>query len=159
MKHFILVAGLLLAACARSPNVIAQAVRETQSAGTAVPTYTRDATYTAALPTHTLVAPTDTPVPPADTAIPPTDTQAPPSATQAADSTPFAAAPLCLSHDETAWHSLWDAARACHYDHTHNADPALGDAVFGPAAYAGGQTTTAPDAVAGVVWVMGCWWE
>ena len=52
--------------------------------------------------------------------------------------TPFASAPLCPSHDLTLWHNLWDSTRGCHYDHTHNADPALGNGVFGAVNYSSG---------------------
>ncbi|HZJ25222.1 MAG TPA: hypothetical protein VFD54_18025 [Anaerolineales bacterium] len=31
--------------------------------------------------------------------------------------------PLCPTHDPTKWHSLWDTARGCHYDHEHGALP------------------------------------
>lgn len=43
------------------------------------------------------------------------------------------------------YHSLIDTVRQCHYDHTHNANPHEGDAVFGPPAAAwGGQTIGYP---------------
>lgn len=45
---------------------------------------------------------------------------------------PYPAAPACESHDPAQWHGLWDPARGCHYDHTHNANPAAMDDVFGP---------------------------
>jgi hypothetical protein len=58
--------------------------------------------------------------------------------------TPSGGAPLCPSHDATTWHGLYDAARGCRYDHTHNADPGMANHVFGPVAYAGGQTISYP---------------
>jgi hypothetical protein len=45
---------------------------------------------------------------------------------------PFPGAPACPTHNRVAYHGLWDSERGCHYDHTHNADPGLGDRVFGP---------------------------
>lgn len=44
---------------------------------------------------------------------------------------PFAAAPLCPTHDDRAWHGLWDAERGCHYDHHHGSDPHALDGIFG----------------------------
>jgi hypothetical protein len=40
---------------------------------------------------------------------------------------PFPDAPLCPdsgeAHDNSLFHSLWDSARGCHYDHEHGQDP------------------------------------
>lgn len=96
-------------------------------------------TETPVLPTS--VPPTGTPTPTDTlTAVPPT--AVPPTPTPAAGPiAPFVGAPLCPSHDPHQWHSLWDAARGCHYDHSHNDDPALGNAVFGPVT---GQTISYP---------------
>lgn len=41
----------------------------------------------------------------------------------AGNSTPFASAPLCPSHDSAQFHTLWDSARGCHYDHEHGTSP------------------------------------
>jgi hypothetical protein len=59
------------------------------------------------------------------TAIVPTVTA--PTATQVAGpaipGAPYPNAPLCPTHDTMRWHSLWDSARGCHYDHEHGASP------------------------------------
>lgn len=61
------------------------------------------------------------------------------------NSTPNPNAPLCPTHDPQQWHALWDATRGCHYDHTHNADPASVNAIFGQAgALWGNQTLSYP---------------
>ena len=55
--------------------------------------------------------------------------------------------PLCPDHDPTKWHALYDNARKCHYDHTHNADPntPAAVAIFGTAgAQWGGQQISYP---------------
>lgn len=73
------------------------------------------------------------------------NTPAPSSTTSSSNGQPFADAPLCPTHNDIAWHGLWDAERGCHYDHTHNDDPALGDSVFGPAGTLwGGQNISYP---------------
>jgi hypothetical protein len=36
---------------------------------------------------------------------------------------PFPSAPLCESHDNFTFHTLWDTSRGCHYDHEHGQDP------------------------------------
>ncbi len=90
--------------------------------------------------------PTSTPIltaTPTDTATPAAAATA--TSTPQATSTPLAGMPLCPSHDATQWHALIDTVRQCHYDHTHNANPDDGDAVFGaPAAAWGGQTISFP---------------
>ena len=60
----------------------------------------------------------------------PSNTQA---ARQAAAIPPYPDAPLCPTHNDTQFHGLWDYDRGCHYDHTHNDDPGLGNTLFGPA--------------------------
>jgi hypothetical protein len=74
--------------------------------------------------------PSDTP-PPTD--LPPTDV--PPSETPTGPIAAYPDAPLCLSHDNRAYHSLWDAARGCHYDHHHGDNPHEADAVLGTEIY------------------------
>lgn len=37
-------------------------------------------------------------------------------------------APLCDDHNPTAFHTLWNEEKGCHYDHTHGVDPA--DTIF-----------------------------
>ncbi len=56
---------------------------------------------------------------------------------------PFPGAPLCPTHDNKSYHGLWDSIRGCHYDHTHNDDPAQGNSVFGQAG-PWGQTISYP---------------
>jgi hypothetical protein len=79
------------------------------------------------------LTPTATPFPATDTPAPPTNTPIPPTATPqpGAGSTPFASAPKCATHDSNLWHSVWDAQRACYYDHTHADDPSTADDLFG----------------------------
>ena len=48
---------------------------------------------------------------------------------------PFPEAPLCPSHDNRTWHSLWDASRGCHYDHQHGDNPHEVDDLFGTSLY------------------------
>lgn len=58
---------------------------------------------------------------------------------------PYLDAPPCTEHDPIAWHGVWDFERGCHYAHTHNADPAQLDMLFGPVgAVYGGQTISYP---------------
>lgn len=57
---------------------------------------------------------------------------------------PFASAPLCPTHNDTAYHSLWDSTRGCHYDHTHGDNPALADGIFGIAGRDWGQNISYP---------------
>lgn len=58
---------------------------------------------------------------------------------------PFPGAPLCPTHNDTQYHGLWDSARGCHYDHTHNDDPSQADSIFGAAGSLwGGQTIGYP---------------
>lgn len=38
---------------------------------------------------------------------------------------PSAGAPLCPTHDPTAWHGIWDPERGCHYDHEHKDNPGI----------------------------------
>jgi hypothetical protein len=49
----------------------------------------------------------------------------------AAQVEPYPAAPPCPSHDNRAWHGLWDAQRGCHYDHQHGDNPHEVDDLFG----------------------------
>lgn len=80
--------------------------------------------------------PTNTPAPQ------PTDTPAPnPTATAVGNVQPYPDAPECPTHDDRAYHGLWDYERGCHYDHTHNDNPHDVDDIFGTAFYdwAGGE--------------------
>lgn len=91
-----------------------------------------DAPSATAAPSDT-PAPTDTPtaVPSATvTAVPLTLTPTAlpqPTVTTGAAIAPFKTAPLCPDHldlhDVTKFHTLWDSARGCHYDHEHGRDP------------------------------------
>jgi hypothetical protein len=82
-----------------------------------------------------IVAPTQTPAP-ADTALPaptkhahptPTapsgDPTLPSPAPGQAQGSAYPGAPLCASHSNATYHSLWNSALGCHYDHEHGADP------------------------------------
>jgi hypothetical protein len=51
-----------------------------------------------------------------------------PSATPTLTSTPapvqpYPGAPLCAAHDNSTFHTLWNAADGCHYDHEHGQNP------------------------------------
>lgn len=113
---------------------------------TPVPTLTAIHTLVPTMPpppTNTTIPPTN--VPPTNTGVPPTS--APPTNTPVSGARiePFVGAPLCASHNGTEWHSLWDYKRGCHYDHTHNADPASANGVLGPVAASwGGQSISYP---------------
>lgn len=48
-----------------------------------------------------------------------------------AQTAPFAGAPLCPTHNNRAWHGLWDASRGCHYNHQHGDNPHDVDDLFG----------------------------
>jgi hypothetical protein len=43
----------------------------------------------------------------------------------------LASLPLCATHDDTAWHGLIDETAGCTFGHSHNADPATANDVFG----------------------------
>lgn len=54
---------------------------------------------------------------------------------------PYPSAPLCDTHDDRAYHGLWNSAEGCHYNHEHGTDaPAFVAARFGVnvANYTGG---------------------
>lgn len=81
-----------------------------------------------ALPASPTSPPT-TAAPATETGLPPdTATVAPlPSSTPGATVTPWPDAPLCpdhgLEHDNSIFHTIWDADRGCHYDHEHGQSP------------------------------------
>ena len=54
---------------------------------------------------------------------------------------PFASAPACPTHDDRAYHGIWDEERGCHYNHSHGDDPHSVDHIFGTDFYswAGGE--------------------
>jgi hypothetical protein len=66
----------------------------------------------AVTPTETPIS-TNTPTPFAATATP----------TAAASFTPWPPAPACVDHDNSTFHTLWNAALGCHYDHEHGQSP------------------------------------
>lgn len=86
-------------------------------------------------PTNTPRGPLPTPVrttptPPATATLVPTavPTSAPiPTipipGTPGAEIKPYREAPLCLEHDPTVWHGLWDSELGCHHTHEHAASP------------------------------------
>lgn len=104
---------------------------------THLPTNTSTATATVG------VISTGTPTPTATNTPKPTQAtvEAP---TPGATMTPFAAAAACATHDDTAWHGLWDGVRGCHYGHTHNWDPAIVAGLFGQAGALVGQEISYP---------------
>lgn len=86
-----------------------------------------EATATAtALPTATMEA-TQTPLP--------TNTPEPTETPDTGPIEPYPDAPPCPTHDDRAWHGLWDYERGCHYDHHHGDDPSLLDGVLGTQIY------------------------
>jgi hypothetical protein len=40
-----------------------------------------------------------------------------------APQTPYPGAPLCTDHNNNTFHTLWNAAQGCHYDHEHGTNP------------------------------------
>jgi hypothetical protein len=54
---------------------------------------------------------------------------------------PVPTAPGCPTHNNRAYHGLWDSARNCHYNHTHKDNPHDVDDIFGTTYYqwAGGE--------------------
>lgn len=44
---------------------------------------------------------------------------------------PYPGAPLCAVPGLTVWHSLWNTALGCHYDHEHGDDPGTIQGIFG----------------------------
>jgi hypothetical protein len=102
---------------------------ETETASlTATDTETPSATSTA---TETdTPTPTDTDTPSATATDTATATSTPSRTPTPGNATPFASAPLCLhgaasdpEHDTYKFHTLWDSANACHYDHEHGTNP------------------------------------
>jgi len=100
------------------------------------PTQIGNATATPGVATPTTIAPpasTATGKPNIATSTPggPTVTPAGPAATPSGPGVPYPGAPLCPdschAHDYGQFHTLWDAARGCHYDHEHGADPFTAD--------------------------------
>lgn len=73
-------------------------------------------TATPAVKASATPSPTGTSIPPTD--VPPTDVPA----TPVAPGTPYAAAPACAEHSTSDYHSLWNSAAGCHYDHEHGED-------------------------------------
>lgn len=91
-----------------------------KTTSTRTPTRTVTITPTATVSPTVTATPTegDTPTPSST----PTDTLTP-----TVTYTPWPAAPLCLDHSVVLFHTLWDSARGCHYDHEHGANPFTGD--------------------------------
>lgn len=133
---------------------------------TATPSPSRTPTRTAAPPTVTLTHPASPTV--SQTAIVPTATRSatppvqPPSPTSSGNVVPFKTAPECLDSngdghadvtdsndfgsrpDNTIYHDVWDERAGCHYDHTHNDNPALADSIFGTAGREWSQSISYP---------------
>lgn len=106
---------------------IANTLKPTSTPGvtaTSTPAPTATATATSTLPVTNTPQPTETP---AATVMPtPTVTLAS-TVTPGSATTPFPSAPLCPDsgegHDYSLFHTLWDSARGCHWDHEHGEDP------------------------------------
>jgi hypothetical protein len=106
---------LLLAACLPSPTVTPSVVppqpSATSPAATLAPTATlMPAATSTPAPTPTLMA-----------------TNSPAPTHQPLEVAPYPEAPLCPdtgnAHDQSLFHTLWDATRGCHYDHEHGQNP------------------------------------
>lgn len=54
---------------------------------------------------------------------------------------PYAGAPACATHNNRAYHGLWNYNLGCHYDHIHGDNPHSVDDIFGTGYYtiAGGE--------------------
>lgn len=74
------------------------------------------ATRTPTLPPNAAATRTPTPV---NTASIPTQTER----AQGDTVGPFIGAPLCETHDNSVFHTLWNSAEGCHYDHEHGQSP------------------------------------
>lgn len=109
MNRLGLAAILLLTACVTAPM-------GTPASGTSVAQPTKLASDTPAR--------LDRPAP-AETETPPTPQPSP--ATGQGGNAPYPDAPLCAdsgeAHDTSLFHTLWDSARRCHYDHEHGQNP------------------------------------
>jgi hypothetical protein len=105
----------------------------------------------------TLMTPTATLIPthpPPMSATPETPTPTPTatltplaSVTPSERQAPYAGAPLCPDslHESTRFHTLWNAAAGCHYDHEHKHDPKEVDDIFGSVgAWFGGSEISYP---------------
>jgi len=120
---FLLTAVLLLLAQACTPPLGPEQVA-TGVAGTltALPLPTSPETHTPG-PTVT-PAPPDTPAP-TEPKLPLTQPLAPTPYPEGIQ--PYVDAPLCAdsgeSHDNSLFHTVWDSARGCHYDHEHGQSP------------------------------------
>lgn len=138
----IAVFGLTLASVYQGQASPAEPKSLKPTASTAIPTLkpSRTPTPVPATSTFTPVPPiatatpvpltvTATPLPPTATAtpLPPTFTPVPPTATPAGPIAPYPSAPLCPDvdalHNYSVFHTLWDSARGCHYDHEHGQNP------------------------------------
>jgi hypothetical protein len=98
------------------------------------PCPTETPTAPAATQGATATAPSNATAPAPGTSTPaaPTPTTAGPVPTRpSGGSAPYPGAPLCPSHDPRVYHSLWDSARGCHYDHHHGDDPHALDDLLG----------------------------
>ena len=137
--RYLLIAAVLLASCVTAPNIVRgpglAALKPTRTPGpTSTPKVTATFTPvpTTPVPTNTLPAPTGTPLP--------TDTPV-------GETAPYPTAPLCTTHDNSLFHTLWNSAGGgCHYDHEHGDDPAQVPALLGidPLQFTGGQSISYP---------------
>ena len=143
MRRTLLVLVFLLAACAspapeRMPNV-APGACEFVGTVAGVDLWAGDCVAAGDVATATSEPATDTPTAepsPTETAtLEPTATDTAtasdtPTATPSPQA-PFVGAPLCpnavADHNTSAFHTLWDAAQGCHYDHEHGNNPFTSD--------------------------------
>lgn len=73
-----------------------------------------------------LASPTPSPTPTLEPTSTPTSTptvEPTPTNTPVAGTGPRDGVALCVTHNDTEWHPVYDAAQDCHYDHHHGRDP------------------------------------
>lgn len=129
------VAGFLLAvvlasSAAAKPAIVTPTPKGGPSAtrtATRTPTVVPTATPVAATNTATATSPVSTVTATAaasatSTVLVPTPTVAN-TATPSGAVTPYVGAPACATHDNSTYHTLWNGALGCHYDHEHGQDP------------------------------------
>ena len=133
----LLILSIALGACGarttpKAPSTVKPAIKITVSPTVEPPTSTATDESTATVeptstPTPTLtetVVPTDTLEPTSTLAPTVTSTLIPiPSATPIGNIAPYPNAPLCSSHSNNDFHTMWNSDLGCHYDHEHGVKP------------------------------------
>ncbi len=135
-RIFGLLLCLFLMAC-QQENLVETATPYAEQPVAQVPTATT-AVISTPIPATETAVPSQTPVAEieeadvTETAVPPT--AAPTIAPTNTPRAPYAEAPKCddALHDQTQWHTLWNATHGCHYDHEHKHNPHEVDDIFGP---------------------------